>query len=172
MEYLIFFAILLFYIYRTFSQAQKNAKQEAERRRRANEQSSPAEMTTSQPKTLEDVLTEVFREVESKSKPYGDKRQMPPAVPQRKAEKKKASQVSTQRRQPVAQKKDPTPFLTTDYTEETVEPEGTPSTAMQDFIKKTQLSDAYAHAKKNAKPANFNLREAVIAKIILDRPEW
>jgi hypothetical protein len=172
MEYLIFFAILLFYIYRTFSQAQKNAKQEAERRRRANEQAPPAEMTTPQPKTLEDVLTEVFREVESKSKPYGDKRQIPPAMPQPKAEKKKASPVSEQWKKPVVKKKDPAPFLTTDYTEETVEPEGTPSTAMQDFIKKTQVSDAYAHAVKGTKPAKFNLREAVIAKIILDRPEW
>jgi hypothetical protein len=173
MEYVIFFAILLFYIFRTLSKAQKKAKEEAERRRRMNEHMAPSPTVPSAPKSLEDVLTEVFREVETKSKPFGDKRTIPPVLTQKKHERKAAQQpVQQSPKQQRPAKKAPTPFLTSDYSAETIEPEGTPSAAMEDFIRKSQVTDAYLRQKKETARMKFSLRDAVIAKIILDRPEW
>ena len=172
MEYLLFFAVLVFYIFRTLSKAQKKAKEEAARRKMLNEQMATPE-TVSAPKTFQEVMTEVFREVETKSKPYGDKRTMPPVLAQKKYDRKAAQQPVQQKpKQQSPAKKAPAPFLTSDYSAETIEPEGTPSAAMEDFIRKAQVTDAYLQQKKEMARVRFNLRDAVIAKIILDRPEW
>lgn len=172
MEYVIFSAIVIFYLYRTFSQAQKRAKQEAERRQRSNEQVPREQSANPKQKTLEDVLTEVFREVENKSKPFGEKLPVPQRSTRREKDKRALQAPAAKPKPTKPKKKEPAPFLTTDYTPETVEPEGTPSTSMQDFIKKSQLTDAYAQDRKETARVKFKLRDAVIAKIILDRPQW
>jgi hypothetical protein len=175
MEYIFFAAAIAFYLYRAFTQAQKKAKADTERRRKSNEESRPASVPSIP--TLEEVLTEVFREAEMKTKPFGEGKTL--STDRRKVARQEQKKMLEQSRTPLPatkkvalKKKTSAPFLTSDYTAETIEPEGTPSQSMQDFIKESQLTDAYALGKKKTPTTTFNLREAVIAKIILDRPEW
>jgi hypothetical protein len=177
MQYVVFALIIIFYIYRTFSTAQKKAKEDAERRRRLNPQSPQQQNPPAPPKTIQEVLTEVFRETEMKTKPYGDGRKMPvPPQPIKRYEQKPplqkpgAKPIGQKIQQP--KKKELSPFLTTDYTPQKLEPEGTPSAMSKEYNPITQTSDAYLIKGKDSIRANFNIRDAVIAKIILDRPEW
>jgi len=172
MQYLLFIAIMLIYIFRVFSQAQKKAREEAERRRRANEQAQQQNPTTiPAPLTPEERMREIFRETEMKTKPYGSGR----TISQTQRREKPAQQrqilqpqtitptVSSQ----IQKQKEPQPFLTAELN--TLQ--GTLSTPSDDYIKKTQVSDANKPQSTGPK-IKFILRDAVIAKIILDRPEW
>jgi hypothetical protein len=179
MQYLFFFAILLFYIYRTFSQAQKKAKEDAARRRQTNEQQPQQPVPSNQPKTLQEVLTDVFRETEMKTKPYGDGRKLPPVTQPKKVYPQPVQKPFQQTRTATAtvktdigKKKEAQPFLSVDYTPEPLPKEGASTGSMEDFIKHTQVSDAYLISGQGKRRINFNIRDAVIAKIILDRPEW
>ena len=181
MQYVLFFIILLFYLYRAFSGAQKKAKQEAEQRRRANEQNPQPPSAPTQQKTLQEVLTEVFRETEMKTKPFGDGRTIPPVVQSKKTFEKKPvvqkpvttySQTTYSSKNQPQKKKETKPFLTSDYTAETIDPEGTPSAMSKDYIQQTQVADAYLLKEQGSVRYKFDIRNAVIAKIILDRPEW
>ena len=175
MQYVFFALIILFYLYRTFSTAQKKAREDAERRRKLNPQTPQQPNSPELPKTFQDMMTEVFREAEMKTKPYGDGRTMPPVVRQKKQyEPRRTFQNPPPKTIPpkiqLPKKKEASPFLTTDYTPEILEPEGTPSTMLQEYSK--QNSEAYLIKDQDGNHLRFNIRDAVIAKIILDRPEW
>jgi len=173
MQYLFFAAILLFYLYRSFSVAQKKAKEDAERRRIQNPQIPNQQDTPVPQKSIEQVLTEVFRETEMKTKPYGDGRKRSLFEPPKKSyEKKPVVQRPAYKPIQAPKKKEASPFLTTDYSPELVDAEGTPSAMSKESEGKIQSSDAYRIKGLEGKRINFNIRDAVIAKIILDRPEW
>ena len=178
MQYVIFFVILLFYIYRTFSQAQKKAKEKAERRRRTNDQLPQQPVSPNTPKTLQEVLTDVFRETEMKTKPYGDGRKLPPVTqtkkvyPQVQKPFQQARTATSTVKTDIGKRKEPQPFLNVDYSPQPLPKEGASTGSMEDFIKHTEVSDAYLIKSKEQRRINFNIRDAVIAKIILDRPEW
>lgn len=174
-QWIIFLILAGVYIYRYISKTNAAAKQEAERRRQQNEKSlKPTEAVEEKSKTLEEVLAEVFTDVETKSKPFA---KPVTEIQSKKVDKKKHKpnyQFDSQKvKQTPPSKKQPVPFLTEDFTLETIEPEGTPSQMMEDFIKRSQLTDEMKSEQAHSSiRKNFNLREGIIANIILNRPEY
>src|SRR5438132_3107539 len=83
MQWIIFVLAIIFYIYRFISK-QKREQDEAQRRRQqippnasttsttvnTTSTTNPAADTKPQPKTIEEILTEMHRRVETQSKPY------------------------------------------------------------------------------------------------------
>ena len=141
------------------------------------------------PTSLEDVLQEVIRETQ-KRQTYTEVNTPPPPPPPPPPPYQKPNPFERKKQeqkfpvpQPYSQpkKKPASPFLTTDYSPEpyekpkkildTIEAEGTPSTLMQDVIAQSQLTDAGVKRRPSIR-SRFNGREAMIAKIILDRPQW
>lgn len=172
-KYIIFAIVIIIYAYRAITKTMRNAKEEAERRKKLNEEAGKS--ITTQPssgKSIDEVLAEVFREVETKTKPFGQLEKPRQQKQKPFHEKKKVqSTAATMPAKPSVTKKEPVPFLTTDYTAQMLEPEGTPSHMMEDYIRKGQLTDVY-NVKEKTTIRKINLREAVIASIVLQRPEW
>ncbi|MCS6991303.1 MAG: hypothetical protein NZL95_05525 [Chitinophagales bacterium] len=177
---ILFILLTLYFLYRSYAAMQKAARKEAEERRRRNEEigrrlaeqqrtptlsrSEPlptAPEPTSAP-TLDDILRELLGEEE---------RPAPPRPRSKKPRPAPAEVTPATRPEP----KKTEPFLTTDFHPE-LKPEPTklldvpaPETA-ETLLQPTPTPIA---ALKATRPRYaFNLRQAIIAKTILDRPEW
>ncbi|HYV95179.1 MAG TPA: hypothetical protein VE978_25615 [Chitinophagales bacterium] len=179
MQWIAFVLAIIVLIYRFISK-QKREQEEAERRRRQIPPNTPATTTSTtttenpengdkpQPKTIEEILREMHRRVETQSKPYAKPVAQRP-VSQKPAAKKEAPKPLPK----VHAKKEPEPFLTEEYSAYKIEEAKIPANMAEDFIKQGQLSDIYNVPKKKYSALNnFNLQDAVVAQIILQRPEW
>ncbi len=176
MEWIFFALAAALYIYRFISKTNKAAAEEAERRKRINDETgkSIAELPEERAKTPEEVLAEVFKNFETKTKPFAQQAKPVTAKNNPYTRQTTANTVTKPIQKPfVAKKREPVPFLTNDYSAESISPEGTPSHMMEDYIKKSELTDGYSlNSHKSELRKNFNLRQAVIANVILTRPEW
>jgi hypothetical protein len=172
-QYLIFFAVIIFYVLRFVS---NQKKQQEEARRRKNQlppNASPEKVTApetpnepSQPRTIDEILKEMHRRVETQSKPYAK-----PVI--QKQPVKKPSPVKEVPKQPgIQEKREPTPFLTEEYSAYKIEEAKVPANMAADFIRQGELGDVYNLPKKKPSLSNFNVRDAVVASIILNRLEW
>ncbi|MCY7409603.1 MAG: hypothetical protein LH473_04965 [Chitinophagales bacterium] len=176
MEWIFFALAAALYIYRFISKTNKAAAEEAERRKRMNEETgkSIAELPAERAKTPEEVLAEVFKNFETKTKPFAQ--QAKPVIAKSNPYTSKTTTNTVAKpiqKSFAAKKREPVPFLTNDYSAESILPEGTPSHMMEDYIKKSELSDGYTLSDSRSEfKKNFNLRQAVIANVILTRPEW
>lgn len=177
MQWIVFILPIVFYLIR-FILKQRSEAEEAERRRRQAPPNPSTSATTAtqnpapedkpQPKTIEEILKEMHRRVETQSKPYAK-----PLV-QTPAHKKHMPQPEAIKPQPkVKEKKEPEPFLTEEYSAYKIEEAKIPANMAADFIKQGQLVDIYNQPKKIPSILkNFNLQDAVVAQIILERPEY
>ncbi len=168
MENLIYLLVLIAYF---IWQAQQGRKKSQANRDAGNQpvEQDGRKVREVRPLTMEEQMREIFREVEMKQKPFArpekpvtTKRHTPPTV------------ISTQvPPAPVVKatpKKAASPFLNIDMTTEEVAPEGTWTPMGEERFSKI----GYDYNKKETKEVNarINLREAIIGKIILDRPQW
>ncbi len=168
MQYIFIAVAIIFYIVRFISK-QKKEQQEAERRRQAtsnvpgpNTEAEPTLARQQQPKTIDEILTEMHRRVETQSKPYAA-----PSSPLTAATKP----IRKEAPKPVM------PLVKETINEITTSENSAYDLEIQrnmasDFIKKGELTDVYNTPKKISANGNFNIRDAVIAQIILQRPEW
>ncbi|MBA2421975.1 MAG: hypothetical protein H0V61_01955 [Chitinophagales bacterium] len=172
MENLIYVAVVIAYFLYQAQQARK-AQQRQEEAKRMSGSPADAEEPKASPKhiTMEDRMKEIFREMEMKTSPY--------ARPDKTANKKLKTPTDIRSPKPVTpqkkqQKKPLTPFLNVDMTEEELSPEGTPShmSAQETFIKDDITTFDYNASRKERGVRKINLREAMIAKIILERPDY
>ncbi|MEO6167849.1 MAG: hypothetical protein ABIO46_13115 [Chitinophagales bacterium] len=161
---LIYIIVIIAYFIWQAHQASKKRKEQEEAQQ--NPEGQPGRKVREvAPPTLEEKMKDVFREVEMKSKPY--------ARPDKAAPQKKAAAPAVQtfkQPAPKPEKKKPSPFLDFDMTQEEVVPEGTWTTMGEERFSKT----GYDYNKAVVEPTlkKINLRDAVIGKIILERPEW
>ncbi len=173
MENLIYVAVVIAYFLFQAQQARKAQQRQEEAKRNSGNPADSRETTTQPPKvTMEDRMKEVFREMEMKTSPYARpdktliKKQKAPVPNPR------PSKFEAPKKQP--QKKQATPFLDVDMTEEELSAEGTPSRMSQQeaFTKGDITSFDYNASRKEKDLLRINLREAMIAKIILERPDY
>ncbi len=176
MEKIIFLLILLYTIYRSISNMQKAAKKEAEQRRRKNEELARRQQPQRErPKTLEDILTEVFGETEVETKPFGERRAKPPK-PKRAQTPKPTQQRADHKTETPKQEKPtpPQPWLQEDLTPELTAPAyeaiDVPVTegAAGPSLPVVEISRPQTHRQRP--PISFRLRDAIIAQTILERP--
>lgn len=165
MENLIYVAVVILYFLYQAQQGRKVKQQQEEARRRAEEEPG-RQVREVTPPTLEERMKDIFREVEMKNKPY--------ARPDKTTVKGKVTPPAVQtikKPQPVVPvKKKPTPFLNVDMSQEEVLPEGTWTPMAEERFSKSGYD--YNKAAPETAIRKVNLRDAVIGKIILDRPEW
>lgn len=166
---LIYVIVIIAYFIFQYQQSRKKQQQQEEAKRRASSADHTDRKIPAPEPTINERMKDIFREIEMKNKPYArpDKTAAPKKIfntsdtPVQKAVKQK----------PV--KKVPTPFLNVDMTEEEVLPEGTASQMVQDAFAKDQVGNFdYNVIEKKQSASTFNLRQAMIGKIILERPEW
>ncbi|MCS6916924.1 MAG: hypothetical protein NZM08_04505 [Chitinophagales bacterium] len=180
---ILFVLLTLYFLYRSYANMQKAARKEAEERRRRNEEVArrmrqeqqtarplttvdlPPTAGTERPTTLDDILKELM----------GEEPQPAPAAPRPKPKKPAAKKVPSDapKTEPV-KKKTQEPFLTADYQPEML-PEATasldvPAPESTETLLKTEPFAPLVVPQRRRYP--FNLRQAIIAKTILDRPEW
>lgn len=176
MQYLIFAAVLIFYILRFISNQRK--QQEEARRRQSQPPTNPPEKTAvpetprvsndqPQPRTIDDILKEMHRRVETQTKPYAK-----PVTPRQPVEKTSPVKAVPKQQSKTQEKKEPKPFLTEEYSAYKIEEAQVPANMATDFIRQGELGDVYNLPKKKPVLVNFNARDAVIASIILNRLEW
>lgn len=168
MENLIYLVVVIAYFIWQAQQGRKKGQVKRDAENQPVEQDG-RRVREVRPITIEEKMREIFREVEMKQKPFArpekqvsDRRDVPPAPPVVKREIKPAPKV--------VPKKAPSPFLNIDMTTEEIAPEGTWTAMGADRFSKI----GYDYNKVVAKAVirKVNLREAIIGKIILDRPEW
>jgi hypothetical protein len=164
MENLIYILLIVAYlIFQSQMMKKKKEQQEAAKRKPLPGANSEAP----RPQTVQDRMKEIFREMEM-NKPYS-RPQRP--IPAKKAQ---APASSTAPKPPQkTQKKEPKPFLDVDMTKEEVLPEGTPSKMAQDIYEEQKISNYdYNASNKAAIRHKIDLRQAIIANVILNRPNW
>lgn len=154
--------VIAYFIWQAMQARKRNAAQE-EAKKNADQ---PGRMVREvAPPTMEERMRDIFREVEMKNKPYAK----PDKPVQRKiAEPAKVQSIS--KPVPKVEKKKPSPFLDVDMTQEESAPEGTWTPMGEERFSKSGYD--YNKAAPVISIRKVNLRDAVIAKIILDRPEW
>jgi hypothetical protein len=177
-QYIFIIAAVILYAFRFF-QKQKKEQEEAQRRRGQVPPKRPAAAPTvedvppsgnqPQPKTIDEILKEMHRRIETQNKPYAK-----PATPEKPVKKILTKKEPPPKPQPrVPEKKEPAPFLSEELSAYTIEGARTPANMAEDFIKQGELTDVYNVTEKKQKPLpKFNLRDAVIASVVLNRPEW
>jgi hypothetical protein len=177
MQYLFIAIIIIVYVLR-FLYKQKKEQEEAARRRGqvpptmpappTSEDTIPPPINQPQPKTIDEILKEMHRRIETQGKPFAK-----PAIPQKTVRKVEAKKEPAKPQPRAPEKKEPAPFLTEEYSAYHIEGQKTPSNMAEDFIKKGQLTDVYNEPKRTPKLLpKFNLQDAVIASVVLERPEW
>ena len=169
MENLFYIVLVIgYFIYQFYSANKRKAQEELKKRREAGGVVETQDKNPSPP-TIQERMKEIYREMEMKTKPYarqGEQSKTQPKVKpvsyQKQAEKSRPQK-----------KKAPEPFLNVDMTTEEVLPEGTPSGMMEDGFEKGKVTNFdYNAARKEIQVTRINLREAMIANVILNRPEW
>lgn len=174
LQYVIFFAVLIFYVLR-FVSNQRKQQEEARRRQSQLPPNNPPEKTDAppiptnqpQPRTIDEILKEMHRRVETQTKPYAKQ------VTQKQRVEKTHAVKEVPKQQPKIQaKKEPTPFLTEEYSAYKIEEAKVPANMAADFIRQGELADVYNVPKKESSQTKFNVRDAIIASIILNRLEW
>jgi hypothetical protein len=180
MQYIFIVLAIVFYIVR-FINKQKKEQAEAARRRQQIPSAPPVSPSTTtpsvielpQPKTIDEILKEMHRRVETQNKPFAK-----PSPPQQKTKYKpvqKAPQKTGPVKSPAKQqeKKEPAPFLTEEYSAYAIAAQKVPENMAEDFIKQGELTDIYnVTEKRSSRKLRFDLRDAVVASIVLTRPEW
>jgi hypothetical protein len=169
MENLFYILLVIgYFIYQFYTANKRKAQEELKKRREAGgvvetQDKNPA------PPTMQDRMKEIYREMEMKTKPYAR-----PGEQSKSQAKPKPASYSKQTEKPSPQKKNaPEPFLNVDMTTEEVLPEGSPAGMMQDGFEKGKVTNYdYNAARKEEQKTRINLREAMIANVILNRPEW
>lgn len=175
---ILFILLTLYFLYRSYTNMQKQAKQEAEQRRRRNEEigrrlqeqkpATPAAPPETQRRatTLEDLLGELL----------GDEPRPFPQPVQKTRPGKKQRQPGSGKASSPKRRTSAEPFLSADYS-----PELTPEAAPILDVPTSEAEHAPVTVQQPVTPPprpsrraayRFNLRQAVIAKAILDRPEW
>jgi hypothetical protein len=168
MENLFYILLVIgYFIYQFYTANKRKAAEELKKRREAGGVVEVQDKNPSPP-TMHDRMKEIYREMEMKSKPYARQEEQSKTQPKPKSVSYQ-KQVEKSRPQ---KKKAPEPFLNVDMTTEEVLPEGSPS-GMQDGFEKGKITNYdYNAARKEEKTTRINLREAMIANVILNRPEW
>lgn len=164
MENLIYIVIVIAYF--VFQAVQASNKQKAREQAKNKPQAQPARKVREvKPPTPAERMRDMYREVEMKNKPYArvDKTKVRPV-------EKKPSYQTLDIPSPKIEKKTPDPFLNVDMTKEEVLPEGEWKPVGAADLQKP-ATDFYKAAREKVK-LKVNLRDAVIGKIILERPEW
>ena len=156
--------VIAYFIYQFYSANKRKAQEELKKRREAGGVVETQDKNPSPP-TIQERMKEIYREMEMKTKPYARPMDDSKTLP-------KTKSTSYQKQRP-QKKKAPEPFLNVDMTTEEVLPEGTPSGMMEDGFEKGKVTNFdYNAARKEIQVTRINLREAMIANVILNRPEW
>jgi len=168
MENLIYLVVVIAYFIWQAQQGRKKGQVKRDAENQPVEQDG-RRVREVRPITIEEQMREIFREVEMKQKPFArpekpvsTKRVTPTAPPVVQKEIKATAKA--------VPKKAPSPFLNFDMTTEEIAPEGTWTAMGADRFSK--IGYDYNRVIAKAVIRKVNLREAIIGKIILDRPEW
>ncbi|MEO5674096.1 MAG: hypothetical protein ABIQ74_05570 [Chitinophagales bacterium] len=175
MQYVLIVLAIIFYIVR-FILKQKKEQEEAERRRQQIPSNIPpvtlspdstadaAPYQEPQPKTIDEILREMHRRVETRNKPYAK-----PVEARQIIQKPEIKKEYVKPIRKALEKKEPAPFLTAENAAYEIEVQ---RNMREDFIRQGELTDIHNQQKKSSGLKNFNVRDAVIGQIILQRPEW
>lgn len=171
MENLIYLLVVIAYFIYQAQLGRKKAKEQREQReQRGGQEDIPGRKVREvRPETMEEKMKEIFREVEMKQKPY--------ARPETIRKKKPVDvQVQSPAQQPKTEiapkqvKKSPSPFLNFDMTTEEVAPEGTWTAMGEERFSK--IGYDYNKSEVQQVKSKISLRDAMVGKIILERPDW
>lgn len=158
---LIYILIVIAYFIWQAQQARNRNKAQEAAKGKGDEQPG-RQVREVKPLTVEERMREIFREVEMKNKPF--------AQPDRTIVKKVDPKPQPQVAVPKLLKKEPSPFLTIDMTKEEVAPEGAWTPMGEERFSKTGFD--YNKIATEHRSRKINLRDAVIGKIILERPDY
>ena len=171
--YILIIVIYLIYQYQV-ARRKKQQHDEAQKKRNIPQSTRGNETMTSAKQEAEDRMKEIFRQMEMKTKPYA--RPASTQIPSKsRPETKKNIPASSPVQKTVPRplnKKEPEPFLNVDMTQEEVLPEGTPSNMSTDAFEKEKISYDYNASAPVEKKHRIDLRQAMIATVIMNRPEW
>ncbi|MBX7107778.1 MAG: hypothetical protein K1X61_03920 [Chitinophagales bacterium] len=161
---LIYIVVVIAYFIWQAQQARSRKQAQEDAQKKSGEQPG-RKVREVLPPTVEERMRDIFREVEMKNKPYAQRD---------KTTERKVIAPSPQKASPVVavkkEKKEPSPFLNFDMTQEEVAPEGTWAPMSEEKFSK--IGYDYNKAVTESYTHKVNLRDAIIGKIILDRPEY
>lgn len=158
---LIYIIIVIAYFIWQAQQARNRSKAQEAAKGKTDEQPG-RQVREVKPLTVEERMREIFREVEMKNKPF--------AQPDRTTVKKVAPKPQPQVTVAKALKKEPSPFLNVDMTKEEIAPEGVWTPMSEEKFSKTGYD--YNKIVTESRTRKIDLRDAVIGKIILERPDY
>lgn len=168
MENLIYLLVVIAYFIYQAQLGRKKVKEQREQR--SSQEDIPGRKVREvRPETMEEKMKEIFREVEMKQKPFARPETMRKKKPVDIPVKSPVQQAKTEIA-PKQVKKSPSPFLNFDMTTEEVAPEGTWTAMGEERFSK--IGYDYNQAEVQQVKSKISLRDAMIGKIILERPDW
>lgn len=168
MENLIYLLVVIAYFIYQAQLGRKKVKEQREQR--SSQEDIPGRKVREvRPETMEEKMKEIFREVEMKQKPFARPETMRKKKPIDIPVKSLVQQAKTEIA-PKQVKKSPSPFLNFDMTTEEVAPEGTWTAMGEERFSK--IGYDYNQAEVQQVKSKISLRDAMIGKIILERPDW
>lgn len=168
MENLIYLLVVIAYFIYQAQLGRKKVKEQREQR--SSQEDIPGRKVREvRPETMEEKMKEIFREVEMKQKPFARPETMRKKKPVDIPVKSLVQQAKTEIA-PKQVKKSPSPFLNFDMTTEEVAPEGTWTAMGEERFSK--IGYDYNQAEVQQVKSKISLRDAMIGKIILERPDW